>query len=95
MTALRKSAKGRDCTVRIPGICNFDSDTTVLAHLGGGGMGMKRNDLFGAFCCHACHQVIDGAVPSIISKSTLKLYHLEGMVRTQEIWLAEGKIKTC
>lgn len=93
MTALRKSAKGRDCTVRIPGVCNFDPETTVLAHLGGGGMGMKRNDIHGAFCCSSCHRVIDGVEQTLISKSMLKIYHLEGMVRTQEIWLKEGFIK--
>ena len=40
---LRDSARGQDCTLRLPGICNFDSATTVLAHLpcGQKGMGMK------------------------------------------------------
>ncbi|VEI70653.1 82 prophage-derived uncharacterized protein ybcO [Serratia quinivorans] len=32
MTNLRKEAKGRDCQVRMPGICNFNPETTVLAH---------------------------------------------------------------
>ncbi len=30
---VRDSARGQDCTVRIPGTCNFDPATTVLAHL--------------------------------------------------------------
>lgn len=29
---LRKEARGRDCQVRLPGICNFNPETTVLAH---------------------------------------------------------------
>ncbi|BBI46989.1 hypothetical protein KPSA1B_105772 [Pseudomonas syringae pv. actinidiae] len=32
---LRASAKGQDCTVRIPAICNYNPETTVLAHLPG------------------------------------------------------------
>ena len=28
----RKEAKGRECMVRLPGICNFNPETTVLAH---------------------------------------------------------------
>jgi hypothetical protein len=29
---LTKQARGRACTVRIPGVCNFNPDTSVLAH---------------------------------------------------------------
>ena len=29
---LRKLAKGRDCQVRLPGICNGNPETVVLAH---------------------------------------------------------------
>ncbi len=43
MSKLRKSVRGWDCTVRINGVCNFNPDTTVLAHLNGAGMGMKKN----------------------------------------------------
>lgn len=30
MTDLRKAAKGKPCTIRVPGVCNFDPATTVL-----------------------------------------------------------------
>lgn len=59
MSKIRKSAKGQDCQVRIPGICNFNSETVVLSHLNGGGMGMKNPDWQGAYCCSACHDVLD------------------------------------
>jgi len=49
MSKLRKSAKGQECLVRIPGICNRRTETVVLAHLNGGGMGMKASDLHGLF----------------------------------------------
>lgn len=29
---LRKSARGQDCTLQIPVVCNRDPATTVLAH---------------------------------------------------------------
>lgn len=93
MSILRKSAKGRDCQVRIPGICNFNPGTVVLAHLNGGGMGYKQNDLFGAFCCSSCHDAIDGRVRAReYSMDDLERMHLEGMTRTQGIWLEEGLI---
>ncbi len=43
---VRESARGQDCTVRLIGICNFNPETTVLAHLpcGQKGMGMKGFD---------------------------------------------------
>lgn len=76
----------------MPGICNKNDETTVLAHLGGGGMGTKRSDLFAAFCCSACHDYVDGRAGK--NNATLaELWHLHGVMRTQEIWLSEGLIK--
>ena len=59
---LRDSARGQECTVRLPGICNFRTDTTVLAHLpcGQKGMGMKGFDTVAVYACDCCHGVIDG-----------------------------------
>lgn len=51
MANLRKEAKGRECQIRLPGICNHNPATTVLAHYrlsGTCGMGMKPNNLQGA-----------------------------------------------
>ncbi|HFR8650170.1 TPA: nuclease domain-containing protein [Escherichia coli] len=33
MADLRKAARGRECQVRIPGVCNGNPDTSVLAHI--------------------------------------------------------------
>lgn len=90
MSKLRKSAKGEQCLVRIPNVCNWDTSTVVLAHLNGGGLGMKHHDVFGSFCCSSCHDVLDGRVPSKYTKDELKLMHYEGMQRTIEIWLREN-----
>ena len=92
MSKLRQSAKGRECQVRIPGVCNRNPETTVLAHLNGGGMGMKHPDLFGAFACSACHDEIDRRT-RLECYEVSRLCHLEGIIRTQSIWLKEGLIK--
>jgi hypothetical protein len=93
MSKLRKSARSRDCQVRLPGICNFNPETTILAHLGGGGMGRKKHDIHGAFCCSSCHSAIDGATKTGYTKDELELSHRQGVERTQDIWLEEGLIK--
>jgi hypothetical protein len=84
--SLRKEARGRGCTVRISGVCNFNSETTVLAHIrvaGVSGMGLKSPDLLGAWACSACHDEIDGRThKSGLSRDELRLAHYDGMART-------------
>lgn len=92
MTNLRKAAKGRECQIRIPGVCCGDNETTVLCHLGGGGMGRKRHDIHGAIGCYLCHDVCDGRRRADIPQDILKLWFLEAVIRTQEIWIDEGLI---
>ncbi len=56
MANLRKEARGRECQVRIYGVCNGNPETTVLAHYrmaGICGTGMKPDDLIGAWACSA------------------------------------------
>lgn len=84
MSKLRDAARNMDCQVRIPGICNFRSETTVLAHYrlaGTCGTSMKPIDLIGAWACSDCHNAIDDG-KTAYSREQLDLMHLEGMVRT-------------
>ena len=91
MSKIRKSAKGEECQVRIPQKCNFNPETTVLAHLNGGGMGMKSNDIHGAYCCSACHDVLDGRDRQILfSQFDLDIWFYEGVFRTQLILIDKG-----
>lgn len=91
MSKLRKSARGKDCTLRLP-CCNHDSETVVLAHLPSSsrGMGMKSPDWWGVFCCSACHDALDGRANK---------YHpdaddvLRALHETQRQMIAEGLIK--
>lgn len=93
---LRKAAKGRPCMVRIPNVCTHDESTVVLAHFrmsGVSGIGMKANDLLGAWACYSCHAEIDGQTrKSGMSRDELRLAHLEGMVRTIAVLCAEGLV---
>lgn len=91
---LRQSARGRACTVRIPGICNNNPETTVLAHLDGGGASLKQPDWQAAFACSDCHDVVDGRRQvSHMSKDTIDLWHRQGVEETQNYWFEEGLLK--
>ena len=92
MTRLRGEARGRQCTIGIPGVCNGDPGTVVLCHLSGGGMGIKHHDIHGAWGCSACHDVVDGRQKSDYPRELLKLWLLEAMVRTQQQLMDEEKI---
>ena len=84
-----RSARGQQCQVRIPGICNFDTDTTVFAHLNGAGWAMKHSSIHGAYCCSDCHLWLDGVAPGY-TRDEQKLYHLEGVIRTQILMIKNG-----
>ena len=59
---IRRGAKDEPCTVNVIGVCNFNNETTVLAHIqlpGCGIMGGKVNDLSGCYACSDCHDFID------------------------------------
>ena len=93
ISKLRKSARGRECQIRIPGYCNHDNDTVVLAHLNGGGMGMKNPDLFGSFACSSCHDIVDYRGRCHYPPSEIKMMFNDGIFRTQQIWIKEGLVK--
>jgi hypothetical protein len=85
-----KSAKGQQCQVRIPGICNHNPETVVLAHLNGGGWSMKQTDIHGAYACDRCHFWLDGGYAQGFTRKDRDLAHLEAMLRTQLIMIKEG-----
>ena len=93
MSKLRKSARGQQCLVRIPGICNHNSETVVLAHLNGGGMGRKKSDLQASFCCSDCHDAIDRRTRTSFLVGELELMHRQGVERTQDWWERNNFIK--
>lgn len=87
---LRASAKGKECTLRLEGICCFNPETTVLAHLpcGQKGAGMKSPDNMAIFACAECHAHIDGANRWDVSAKD----YLRALAETQAIWIEQGLI---
>lgn len=92
---LRKEARGRGCMVRIPEVCNHNSETVVLAHYrlaGVSGIGMKSPDVLGAWACSSCHDAIDRRAHTDLDRDYVRLLHLEGMARTLAQLNREGLI---
>ena len=96
MSKIRKSARGKQCLVRIPGVCNFNESTVIAAHLriaGTCGVGMKQIDLLTVRACSSCHDVIDGRVwPKGLKREDLVLYVHEAHCRTLIEYEKEGLI---
>jgi len=94
---LRSYARGKPCQVRLPGICNGDPATTVLAHPrlpGITGVGMKAPDELGAWACSACHDAIDRRTHTDLDRDYVIRAHYEGILRTQAALLREEILVT-
>lgn len=90
---IRQSAKGEDCTARLPGICNFNPETVVLAHLNGGGMAAKQSDIHAAYMCSECHSVLDHHWHRHgMTRQDRDYEHMRAMVETQIKLLEKGLI---
>lgn len=61
---IRDSARGEMCTFEFDGVCNHNTETTVLCHSNdaedGKGKGQKADDIYAAYGCSACHAFYDG-----------------------------------
>lgn len=91
---LRDSARGKDCTLRIPGVCCGDPETTVLAHLpyGGRGMGLKAPDTHAVYACRTCHDAIDGRGGYRVLDAEILECCLRGICETQAQMIDDGLI---
>lgn len=57
----RKSARGKPCTLNLPG-CDGGGETTVLCHLrlfSQAGIGQKSHDFCAVYGCANCHRLLD------------------------------------
>lgn len=61
----RAMAKGQDCTLNIIGICNYNPETSVLAHFPDEtkGIGKKSDDISSGVSCSSCHDCVDNRRP--------------------------------
>lgn len=90
---LRQLARGQACMVRIPGVCNHNPETTVLAHIRRGGVagaGQKPPDTCAVWACSACHDAIDRRSHRI-DRGELDAYVLEALCR-QLAWYEKNEI---
>jgi hypothetical protein len=88
---LRNSARGQDCTMQVVGVCNFNSETTVLAHLDSENKGTayKSSDLFAVYACSDCHSWLDQHKGN---KEDRLFYSLRALDRTHRIMTNTGLI---
>lgn len=96
MSKITESARQEDCTIRLPGICNFNRDTTVWAHgngsAAGKGIGMKADDLLGAYACSACHDAYDRRLPVGMPRCEVELAFWQGHARSLIVLIEKGII---
>lgn len=87
-----KSARDEDCSLRIPGICNFDPATTVFCHAPcvDKGMGFKSPDWWGAYGCAGCHHAVD---VEFYKRGDIEEAWLRAIYETQKKLIAKGLIK--
>lgn len=94
MVDVTKLARDKPCTIRLPG-CDGGGSTTVPCHyrmLPYNGTGVKPTDLWVAWGCRNCHDLVDERVRSDFSREYLKLAHLEGVLRTLNFLEEDGHL---
>lgn len=60
--------------------------------IGVSGMGLKADDLLGAWACSACHDAVDRRSHTDLDRDAVRLAHLEGVVRTIAQLRKEGLV---
>ncbi len=97
MSKITESARGMECQVRIPGICNGNPETVVWAHANGSaagkGIGMKSPDPLGAYACSACHDEVDRRTWFVLDRALVRLCFWEGHARSLRILIDKGLVK--
>ncbi len=91
--AIRDSARGEDCLVRLPG-CPSDPAMTIWSHnrhqRAGKGGAIKALDLNGCYCCTYCDAIYDGQAkrPAGMTREAVELAwyhaHAESLVRARQ-----------
>jgi len=98
MSKIRKSAKNEQCTINLPGVCNYNSESVVWAHsnrgIDGKGMGKKANDEKGAYACYNCHATYDRQMkrPFNMSLEYVENTFTEAMERSKLLLKQKGLI---
>lgn len=97
--AIRDSARGEECLVRIPGVCRGGTEHTIWSHapLGaaGKGMGIKALDICGCYSCTACDAAMDQATgrPAKLTREQVLLAWCFGHFRSLVLLKQKGLIE--
>lgn len=97
MSKIRQSARGEQCQIRLPFVCNGDPATVVWCHANGSaagkGLHQKSPDILGAYGCFACHAVYDRRVPVAgLTRQEVELLFWEGHARSVVRLIERGLI---
>jgi hypothetical protein len=97
MSKITESARGEQCLIRIPGVCNRQDETTVACHEPcGSGLSMKWPDTEIAYGCSACHDEIDGRTRykpqghAVYTLNDLLMMFYQGARRTRQKLIDKG-----
>lgn len=90
---LRDSARGEVCTFNVVGVCNYNPETTVLAHLPVEIAGTKSTDLSAAFACSDCHDWLDRRSRSPCADEDREFYMRRANIRTLHRWKELGLLR--
>ncbi|MCA8037094.1 DUF1364 domain-containing protein [Burkholderia arboris] len=98
MSKITESARMESCTLRLPGVCRNDRETTVWAHEnvlpGGKALGKKlaRVDHRGAYACYVCHMILDGQArrPHGMTQEFVLRRFAAAMAESAELLKAKG-----
>jgi len=89
---ISRSARGKHCTARIPGVPSHDPATVVLGHAPFPGKFGSRNDWWwSAYVCFECHEILDGRSHRIILTTQEKdATWFRAVHETQSMFIGEG-----
>lgn len=91
---LTRFAKGRDCTLRIPHVCSFDPEKTMMVHppIANGGMSTKASDLECAIGCHDCHNRVARLIRDVEWVEVLDCW-IRGSAETRALLVEAGIVE--
>jgi hypothetical protein len=105
MSKITDFARGQDCLLRLPGVCNGNPETSVWAHSNryadGKGAGLKADDRNGCIACYACHMVYDRqfsrpaglSLAFVETRFTAAMKVAQAMLKKAGLWDAPAPVK--
>ena len=78
---LTNASRGKDCTMQVASVCNYNPETTISAHVNvdGGKVGGKTDDISVVDCCSDCHHWLDNHIGTELDQL---FYTRRALIRT-------------